>query len=168
LDVRLEVVGVGDRSETRCQHREGSDGHVIAVVFDLGASLILHRGHDLGSRPAILVRDQTLRVAVVRLVLGTSPILDIVAIALFMLHDAMDGARGGGGVLTIVVQTTSELPLLALTMALVDVAASIAATPVLVEVGVPVPVFRCVHARLVDFLLDGRELVVHRSIRSTA
>jgi hypothetical protein len=52
-------------------------------------------------------------------------------------------------------------------MALVDVAASIAATPVLVEVGVPVPVFRCVRERLVDFLLDGRELV-HRSIRSTA
>jgi hypothetical protein len=95
LDVRLEVVGVGDRSETRCQHREGSDGHVIAVVFDLGASLILHRGHDLGSRPAILVRDQTLRVAVVRLVLGTSPILDIVAIVLLMLHNVMDDARGG-------------------------------------------------------------------------
>jgi hypothetical protein len=38
-------------------------------------------------------------------------------------------------VLAIVVQTTSELPLFALAMALIDVAASIVATPVLVEVG---------------------------------
>jgi hypothetical protein len=33
-------------------------------------------------------------VAVVRLVLGTSPVLDVVVIALLMLHDAMNGARG--------------------------------------------------------------------------
>jgi hypothetical protein len=42
----------------------------------------------------ILVRDQTLRVAVARIVMGTSPVLDVVAIALFTLHDVMDGARG--------------------------------------------------------------------------
>jgi hypothetical protein len=42
----------------------------------------------------ILVRDRILRVVVVCLVLGTSPVLDIVAIMLFTLGDAMDGARG--------------------------------------------------------------------------
>jgi hypothetical protein len=43
---------------------------------------------------AILVRNRTLRVAVVHLVLGTSPVLDVIAIALLMLHDAMNGAQG--------------------------------------------------------------------------
>jgi hypothetical protein len=88
---------------------------------------------DLGPGLAILATDQTLRVVVVCLVLGTSSVLDVVVIALFTLHDAMDGARGV--VLAIVVQTTSELPLLALAMALVDVPTSVAAAPVLVEVG---------------------------------
>jgi hypothetical protein len=88
---------------------------------------------DLGPGLAILATDQTLRVVVVCLVLGTSSVLDVVVIALFTLHDAMDGARGV--VLAIVVQTTSELPLLALAMALVDVPPSVAAAPVLVEVG---------------------------------
>jgi hypothetical protein len=72
-------------------------------------------------------------VAIVRFVLGTSPVLDVVAIALFTLHDAMDGTWGA--ILMIVVQTTSKLPLFALVMALVDVPASIAAAPILVEVG---------------------------------
>jgi hypothetical protein len=44
LDVWLEVVGIGDRSETRHQRGEGSDDHVIVVVSDLGGSLVLHRG----------------------------------------------------------------------------------------------------------------------------
>jgi hypothetical protein len=39
-------------------------------------------------------------------------------------------------VLAVVVEATSELSLLAFTVALVDVAASVATTPVLVEVGV--------------------------------
>jgi hypothetical protein len=82
---------------------------------------------------AILVRYRTLRVVVVRLVLGTSPVLDVVAIALFTLHDAMDGARGP--VLAVVVQTTSKLPLFVLTMALVDVAATVTVTSVRFEVG---------------------------------
>jgi hypothetical protein len=133
LVVRLEVVRVGDRLETRCQHGEGGDGHVVVVVSDLGGTLILCGGHDLGSRLAILVRDQTLRVAVVRLVLGTPPVLNIVTIALLTLHDAMDGAQGT--VLTIVIQTTSKLPLFALVMALVDVVASVAVASILVEVG---------------------------------
>jgi hypothetical protein len=92
LDVRLEVEGVGDRSEARGQCREDGDGHVIATISDLSAALALRRGHDLGSRLAIRVRNRTLRVAVVCLVLGTSPVLDVVAVALLTLHDAMDGA----------------------------------------------------------------------------
>jgi hypothetical protein len=94
LDVWLEVVKVGDRSETRRQHREGGDGHVVDVVSDLGGTFILHGGRDLGSRLAILVRDRTLRVAVVRFILGTSPILNVVTIAIFTLQDAVDDARG--------------------------------------------------------------------------
>jgi hypothetical protein len=87
----------------------------------------------LGSELVILVRNRTLRAVVVRCVLGTSPILDVVAVALLTLHDATNGTRRS--VLAIVVQTTSELPLFALAMALIDVVTSVAATPVLVEVG---------------------------------
>jgi hypothetical protein len=133
LDVWLEVVRVVDRSETWCQRREGSDCHVVAIVADLGGSIVLCWGHDLGSRLAVRVRDRTLSVAVVRLVLATSPVLDVVAIAFFTLHDAMDGARGT--VLTIVVDATSKFSLFALTVALVDVAVGVATAPVLVEVG---------------------------------
>jgi hypothetical protein len=71
--------------------------------------------------------------AVVCLVLGTPPVLDIVAIAFFVIHDPMDGAQGV--VLAIVVEATSELSLFALAVALVDVATSVATAPVLVEVG---------------------------------
>jgi hypothetical protein len=70
--------------------------------------------------------------AVVCLVLGTPPVLDIVAIAFFALHDPMDGARGG--VFAIVIKVTSELSLFALVVVLIDVAMSIATAPVLVEV----------------------------------
>jgi hypothetical protein len=42
----------------------------------------------------ILVRDWSLRVVVVRLVLGTSPVLNVEEVALFTLHDAMNGAQG--------------------------------------------------------------------------
>jgi hypothetical protein len=61
------------------------------------------------------------------------PVLDVVAIAFFTLHDPMDGARGA--VLAIVVEATSKLSLFALAVALVDVVASIATALVLVEVG---------------------------------
>jgi hypothetical protein len=98
-------------------------------------------------------------------VLGTSSVLDVVTIALFTLHDAVDGARGG--VLAVIVKVTSKLPLFALAMALVDVAASVAATPVLVEVGAQVRAQRDVLPGLVDLLLDGAELAMRRSIRST-
>jgi hypothetical protein len=81
----------------------------------------------------ILVRDWSLRVVVVRLVLGTSPVLNVEEVALFTLHDAMNGAQGG--VLVVIVQTTSELPLFSLAKVLVDVAASVMTAPVLVEVG---------------------------------
>jgi hypothetical protein len=56
-----------------------------------------------------------------------------VAFALLALHDPVDAARRT--VLTVIVEATSELSLLAFTMALVDVAASVATTLVLVEVG---------------------------------
>jgi hypothetical protein len=72
-------------------------------------------------------------VAVVRLVLGTSLVLDVMAFTLLTLHDPVDTARRT--ILAVVVEATSELMLLAFTMALVDVAASVATTPVLVEVG---------------------------------
>jgi hypothetical protein len=71
-------------------------------------------------------------VAVVFLVLGTSPTLDVVALALLTLHDLVDAAWRT--VLTVIVKVTSQLPLLTLTMTLVDVAAGIATTPVPVEV----------------------------------
>jgi hypothetical protein len=133
LAVWLEVVGAGDRSETWCQHGEGSDGHIVTVVSDLGSTLVLRWGHDLGSGLAVLVRDRTLRVAVICLVLSTLPVLDVVAIAIYTIHDAMNGAREG--VLAIVVEATSKLSLFLLAVALVDVAASVTAAPVLVEVG---------------------------------
>jgi hypothetical protein len=133
LDVRLEVVGVGDRSETWCQRGEGGDRHVVVVVADLNYDVVLCCSHDLRSRLMVWVRDRTLKVAVVFLVLGTPPVLDVVAIALFALHDPMDGARGA--ILTIVVEATSKLSLLALAVALVDVVASVTTTLVLVEVG---------------------------------
>jgi hypothetical protein len=71
----------------RCQCREGRDGHIVSVVSDLGSTLILHGGHDLRSGLAVLIRDRTLWMAVVHLVLSTSSVLDVVAIAIFMLHD---------------------------------------------------------------------------------
>jgi hypothetical protein len=133
LDVRLEVVGVGDRSETWCQRGEGGDRHVVVVVADLDYDVVLCCNHDLRSRLTVWVRDRTLRVVVVCLVLGMPLVLDVVAIALFALHDPMDAARGA--ILAIVVEATSKLSLLVLTVALVDVAASVATALVLVEVG---------------------------------
>jgi hypothetical protein len=72
-------------------------------------------------------------VAVFFLVLGTSPVLDIVALALFALHDPVDAAWGT--VLMVVVEATLQLPLLAFAVMLVDVATGIATTLVFVEVG---------------------------------
>jgi hypothetical protein len=72
-------------------------------------------------------------VFVVFLVLGTSSVLDIVVLALIVLHDPVDAAWRT--ILEVVVEATSQLPLLALAMTLVDVAAGIAIVPVLVEVG---------------------------------
>jgi hypothetical protein len=43
-------------------------------------------------------------VDVVRLILGMSPVLDVVAFTIFTLHDAIDSARGT--VLVIIVQAT--------------------------------------------------------------
>jgi hypothetical protein len=70
---------------------------------------------------------------VVGLVLGMPPVLNIMAFALIALHDPVDAARRT--VLAVVVEATSELPLLALMVTLVDVATSVATTLVLVEVG---------------------------------
>jgi hypothetical protein len=74
--------------------------------------------------------NRTLRMAVFNLVLGTLPVLDVVV---FVLHDPVDAARRS--VLAVVVEATSELPLLAFVVTSVDVAASVVTTPVLVEVG---------------------------------
>jgi hypothetical protein len=69
-------------------------------------------------------------VVVVFLVLGTPPVLDVVALA---LHDPVDAKWRA--VLAIVVEATTQLLLLALAVMLVDVTAGIATVPVLVEVG---------------------------------
>jgi hypothetical protein len=81
----------------------------------------------------VRVGHQTLEMVVVFLVLGTPPVLDVVAVAFLALHDPMDDARGG--VLAIIVEAMSELSLFALAVALVDVDTSVATTPILVEVG---------------------------------
>jgi hypothetical protein len=133
LDIWLEVVGVGDRSETWCHRGESGDRHVVTFVTDLGGDVVLCCGHDLRSGLAVRVRYRTLRVAVIFFVLGTSHVLDVVVIAFFALHDPMDGARGG--VLAIVVEATSKFSLFALAVALIDVTARVAAAPVPVEVG---------------------------------
>jgi hypothetical protein len=92
LDVELEVVRLGDRSETRGQHREGGDVHVVATISDLGAASTMCRSHDLGSGLVIHVRNRTFKVSVVRLVLGTSPVLKVMAVALLKFDDAVNGA----------------------------------------------------------------------------
>jgi hypothetical protein len=71
--------------------------------------------------------------AVVGLILDTPSVLDVVALPLLTLHDLVDATRRT--ILVVVVEATSELPLLAFAVTLVDVAASVATTPVLVEVG---------------------------------
>jgi hypothetical protein len=60
------------------------------------------------------------------LVLGTPPVLNIVAFAFLVLHDLVDAARRT--VLAVVVEATSELPLLAFTVMLLDVVASVGTT----------------------------------------
>jgi hypothetical protein len=75
-------------------------------------------------------------VAVVFLVLGTSPVLNVVAFTLLTLHIPVDAAWMT--VLAVTVKAMSELPLLAFVVTLVDVATGIATTPVLVEVGAQV------------------------------
>jgi hypothetical protein len=119
--------------ETWCQRREGAKSHVIATVTDLSRIVVLRRSHDLGSRLPREITNRTIRVAVVFLVLGASPVLDIVAFTLLALHDLVDATWGI--VLMVVVEVTSELPLLALAMKLVDVAMGVTATSVLFEVG---------------------------------
>jgi hypothetical protein len=75
---------------------------------------------------------RTLGVVIVFLVLGMSPNLDVVALALLTLHDPVDAAWRT--ILAVIVKATSQLSLLALTMTLVDVATGIATTPVPIEV----------------------------------
>jgi hypothetical protein len=72
--------------------------------------------------------------AVFSLVLGTPPVLDVVAFALLTLHDSVDASRRT--ILAVVVEATSELPLLAFAVTLVGVAAIVVITPVFVEVDV--------------------------------
>jgi hypothetical protein len=107
-------------------------------------------------------------VTVVRLVLGTSPVIDVVEVA---LHDAVDSV--GTSVLVVVLCVTSQLPLFAFVMTLIDVTAGVAVSPILVKVGAEVVVLRVVRSSLVgvvlvDLLLNGGEFTVCRSIRSAA
>jgi hypothetical protein len=109
----------------------------------LSIASALHRAHDLGSRLAIWIRNTTLREAVVRLILSTSPVLDVVAVALFAFHDAVDGARRV--VLAVILRAMSHLSLLTLALELVDITAGVAVSPILVEVGTEVTVPRAIH-----------------------
>jgi hypothetical protein len=120
------------------------------------------RGHDLGSRLTIRVGHQTLEVAVIFLVLGTSPVFDDMAFALLALHDPEDVAPRT--VLLVVVEATSKFPLLALAVMLVDVTAGVAVTPVLVKVDG----WRDIRSGLVDLLLDRGEPAMRRPIGSAA
>jgi hypothetical protein len=61
-------------------------------VADLSCVVVLHRSHDLGSRLPLRVTNRTLRVTVVFLVLGTSLVPDVMALALLALHDPVDAA----------------------------------------------------------------------------
>jgi uncharacterized membrane protein YgaE (UPF0421/DUF939 family) len=105
-------------------------------------------------------------VAVVFLILGTSLVLDIMALTLLTLHDPVDAAQRT--VLAVVVEATSEFPLLALVVALVDVAVGIAIASVLVEVGASVDSWCSFRSGLVDLLLDRGEPAMCRPIRSAA
>jgi hypothetical protein len=51
----------------------------------MGRIVILRRSYNLGSGLPRRITSRTLRVAVVFLVLGTSPILDVVALALLSM-----------------------------------------------------------------------------------
>jgi hypothetical protein len=113
--------------------REGSDRHVVAAVAELSRFIVPRCNHDLISRLSVRVTDWTFGMVVVDLVLGTLPVLHVVAFAIFALHDPMDGDRGA--VLTIIVEATSKLSLLTLAVALVDVATSVVTMSVLVDVG---------------------------------
>jgi hypothetical protein len=94
LDVGLEVVGACDRPETWRQRREGSKSHVVTTVADLSHIIVLRRDHDLRSRLSCRVTDQTLRVAIVFLVLGAPPVFYVMVLGLLALHDRMDATRG--------------------------------------------------------------------------
>jgi hypothetical protein len=72
-------------------------------------------------------------VVVVRLILGTLHVLDIMVVVLLALHDAVDSTRRS--ILAAVLRATSQLPLFTLAVALIDVAASVTTTSVLVEIG---------------------------------
>jgi hypothetical protein len=72
-------------------------------------------------------------VAVFSFVLGTPPVLDVMVFALLALHDPVDAAWRT--ILAVIVEATSDLPLLAFVVTLVYVAAGVATTPILVEVG---------------------------------
>jgi hypothetical protein len=155
----------------RSQRGEGGDGHVVRAISSLSATSALRRGDDLGLGLTIWVPGTLLWMAVVHFVPSTAPILNVVAITLLMFHDTVDDARGV--VLAVVLRTTSQLVFLALVVALVDVAAGIAGTPILIKVGAEVAILGTVRPRLlgvvlIDLLLDGGEVAVHRSIGSTA
>jgi ABC-type amino acid transport system permease subunit len=72
-------------------------------------------------------------VAVFSFVLGTPPVLDVMVFALLALHDPVDAAWRT--ILAVIVEATSDLPLLAFVVTLVYVAAGVATTPILIEVG---------------------------------
>jgi hypothetical protein len=60
----------------------------------LSSVIVLRCGHDLRSRLTVRVRDRTPRMAVICLVLGMPPVLDVVALVIFALHDLMNDALG--------------------------------------------------------------------------
>jgi hypothetical protein len=100
---------------------------------------------------------------VVCFILGAMSILDVMAVMLLTFHDVLDGATGS--VLAVVLCTTSQLSLLTLVVALIDVAAGVTGVPILVEVGAEVAILGTIHLRLtgvvlIDLHLNGREVAV--------
>jgi hypothetical protein len=89
----------------RGQRGEGGDGHVITTISGLSAASVLCRVDDQGPGLAILILSTLLRMAIICFILGATPVLNVMAVALLAFHDAVDGARGA--VLMVVLRAMS-------------------------------------------------------------
>jgi hypothetical protein len=70
----------------------------------LSTALALCRGDKLGPGLAILIPSALLQMVVICIVLGTTPIIDVMAVVFLAFHDVVDGTRG---VLAVILCATS-------------------------------------------------------------